>query len=227
MKTSKKLYLVSLWKMSDVINVRINYNFLCVSLGFRALPLEKCLPQCAGVRWVFHSLLPVFSPRYTNALRPAGHQAKRLCRLQPEDQGPLPAEGPRQVLARGLPQVCLLWLQAGRGGLHALHQSQPHPVPERLPTVRERQLTFFFFLQCLCDVQQTRLTIQKTQSGHSVCNGVTALTHSNPLYTHLEFLLSSFFILRHGAQLEFYISPKAEKRSSVQAWATYDLALRP
>jgi len=33
--------------------------------------------------------------------------------------------------------VRLLRLPAGRGGLHALHQGQPHPVPERLPTVRD------------------------------------------------------------------------------------------
>lgn len=78
----------------------------------------------------------VFLRRYTNALRPAGHQAKGLCRLQPENQGPLPAEGPGQVLARRLPQVRLLRLPSRRGGLHAVHQSQPHPLSEGLPTVR-------------------------------------------------------------------------------------------
>lgn len=84
----------------------------------------------------FVSPLVVFLRRYTNALRPAGHQAKGLCRLQPENQGPLPAEGPGQVLARRLPQVRLLRLPSRRGGLHAVHQSQPHPLSEGLPTVR-------------------------------------------------------------------------------------------
>lgn len=84
----------------------------------------------------FVSPLVAFLRRYTNALRPAGHQAKGLCRLQPKNQGPLPAEGPGQVLARRLPQVRLLRLPSRRGGLYAVHQSQPHPLSEGLPTVR-------------------------------------------------------------------------------------------
>ncbi|XP_063233269.1 uncharacterized protein LOC134537016 isoform X3 [Bacillus rossius redtenbacheri] len=44
-----------------------------------------------------------------------------------------PGAGP--LLARGLPEVRLLRLSPGRGGLHALHQGQPHPVQERLPQV--------------------------------------------------------------------------------------------
>ncbi len=84
----------------------------------------------------FVSALVACLHRYTNALRPAGHQAKGLCRLQPENQGPLPAEGLGQVLARRLPQVRLLRLPTRRGGLHTVHQSQPHPLSEGLPKVR-------------------------------------------------------------------------------------------
>lgn len=114
------------------------WYLLLHSSSLRFWPLCLCFVLMVRLQWTWMcEAFPSTPLRYTNALRPAGHQAKRLCRLQPEDQGPLPAEGPRQVLARGLPQVCLLRLPAGRGGLHALHQSQPHPVPERLPTVRE------------------------------------------------------------------------------------------
>lgn len=73
--------------------------------------------------------------RRADAVRPAQREAEGLRRLQPQDQGPLPVEGSGQVLARGLPQVRLLRLPPGRGGLHPLHQGQPHPVPPRLPEV--------------------------------------------------------------------------------------------
>ena len=44
----------------------------------------------------------------------------------------VPTEGVGAVLARGLPQVRLLRLQAGGGGLNAVHEGQPHPVPQGL-----------------------------------------------------------------------------------------------
>nr|QOK99936.1 rhombotin-1 [Sparus aurata] len=47
--------------------------------------------------------------------KPAG-----LRRLQQEDPRPLHAAGVGQVLARGLPEVCLLRLPPGKAGLHSL-----------------------------------------------------------------------------------------------------------
>ena len=43
--------------------------------------------------------------------------------------------GPGPVLARGLPQVRLLWREAGRGGPLPLHQGQPAALQEGLPQV--------------------------------------------------------------------------------------------
>jgi len=47
-------------------------------------------------------------------------------------------ESPGHVLARGLPQVRLLRLQARRGRLHPLHQRKPHSLQKRLSQVRQQ-----------------------------------------------------------------------------------------
>ena len=58
-------------------------------------------------------------------------------RLRQEDHGAVPPQGPRPVLARGLSQVRLLRLPPGGGGIHALHEGQPHLVQEGLSQVSE------------------------------------------------------------------------------------------
>lgn len=48
--------------------------------------------------------------------------------------GPLqvPAEGARPVLARGLPDVRMLRLSAGRGWVHSVHQGEHDPLQKGL-----------------------------------------------------------------------------------------------
>ena len=53
----------------------------------------------------------------------------------PEPPVSLPA-GHGPLLARGLPQVRLLWRQAGGGGPVSVHQGEPPALQERLPQVR-------------------------------------------------------------------------------------------
>lgn len=74
-------------------------------------------------------------PRCVSGVPPVQREAPGLRRLQREDPGPLHAAGPGPVLARGLPQVRLLRLPPGPGGLHPLHPGKPHPVPQGLPEV--------------------------------------------------------------------------------------------
>ena len=62
-------------------------------------------------------------------------QPSGVFRVSEEDHRALPAEGPRPVLARGLPQVLLLRLPPRRGGVDTLHQGQPPPVSQGLPKV--------------------------------------------------------------------------------------------
>lgn len=73
--------------------------------------------------------------RCVSGVPPVQREASGLRRLQREDPGPLHAAGPGPVLARGLPEVRLLRLPPGPGGLHPLHPGKPHPVPQGLPEV--------------------------------------------------------------------------------------------
>lgn len=216
MKTSKKLYLVSLWKMSDVINVRINYNFLCVSLGLRALPLEKCLPPLQSVRWCSLSVSQPPSCVFSQVYKCSPSSRTPSQKAVPAATGrsrtatcwrPSTSTGTRT--ASSVPAVTAGWARWAP-------RSTPKPTSSCAgeTTYGKRETADFFFLKCLCDVQQTRLTIQKTQSGHSVCNGVTALTHSNPLYTHLEFLLSSFLFWDTAHSWSF-TSPQKQKKKAL------------
>lgn len=50
----------------------------------------------------------MFPARCVFGVPPVQREAEGLCRLQREDPGPLHAAGVGQVLARGLPEVCLL-----------------------------------------------------------------------------------------------------------------------
>lgn len=87
------------------------------------------------------SSLPTWFPaRCVFGVPPVQREAEGLCRLQREDPGPLHAAGVGQVLARGLPEVCLLWLPPGPGGLHPLHPGEPHPLPQGLPEVTRTPL---------------------------------------------------------------------------------------
>lgn len=74
-------------------------------------------------------------PRCVSGVAPVQGEAAWLRRLQREDPGPLHAAGAGPLLARGLPEVRLLRLPPGPGGLHPLHPGQPHPVPQGLPEV--------------------------------------------------------------------------------------------
>lgn len=87
------------------------------------------------------SSLPTWFPaRCVFGVPPVQREAEGLCRLQREDPGPLHAAGVGQVLARGLPEVRLLWLPPGPGGLHPLHPGEPHPLPQGLPEVTRTPL---------------------------------------------------------------------------------------
>lgn len=53
-------------------------------------------------------------------------------RLWQAHSGSLPAACPRHAVARGLPQMWLLWLSPRRSWLHAVHQGQSNALQARL-----------------------------------------------------------------------------------------------
>ena len=73
---------------------------------------------------------PATGPGYSGC-RDAGVRRLRLCHLRE-----IPAASARPLLARGLPQVFLLWLSSWRSRINALHQGQPPAMSTRLSPVR-------------------------------------------------------------------------------------------
>ncbi len=66
---------------------------------------------------------------------PVSSGACGLLQLPQTHSWAIPAEGFGSILARGLPQVFLLWLPSGRSRLDALYQGQSDLVQARLPQV--------------------------------------------------------------------------------------------
>lgn len=109
----------------------------CISTRKPAFPTFVLCNRLSVVVFVY-LMLPA---RCVSGVPPVQREVEGLCWLQREDPGPLHAAGAGQVLARGLPEVCLLWLPPGPGGLHPLHPGKPHPVPQRLPEVTVTHLS--------------------------------------------------------------------------------------